>query len=163
MLNVVPARTPDHSYHRPTVVALNSNLPHASFRRRLGALLYDSIAATTVLYFAAFIPVVASGGALTGGNPLFSLYLLIVLFGYFWLGWRRGRTLGMQAWKIAIVNNRGTAPDLRAALIRFVVALPALLLLGFGYWVALFDRTRRTWPDRASGTRLVRPAPPAAS
>jgi hypothetical protein len=63
-------------------------------RRRFGALLYDAIAAIAVLYFAAFAPVVASGGALAPGNLPFMLYLLLVLFGYFGLGWttvpRRG-------------------------------------------------------------------------
>ncbi|MEQ8661081.1 MAG: RDD family protein [Gammaproteobacteria bacterium] len=125
-------------------------------RRRLGALLYDAIAAFAVLYFAAFAPVVVSGDALAPGNPLFTLYLLLVLFGYFGVSWTHGRTLGMQAWKIAIVNDDGGRPDWRAAARRFAAAAVSLALGGAGYFVALTDPARRAWPDRWSRTRLVR-------
>lgn len=132
-----------------------------SFRRRLAALVYDAIAVTTVVYFAAFVPVLALGDAVRGGHhPLFRLYLLLVLFLYFGLSWTRGGTLGMQAWKIGIVDAAGGRPGWRAALIGFLAAAVALGALGLGYLVALTDRERRTWPDRWSGTRLVR-RPPA--
>ncbi|MEQ8232072.1 MAG: RDD family protein [Gammaproteobacteria bacterium] len=125
-------------------------------RRRFGALLYDAIAAIAVLYFAAFAPVVASGGALAPGNLPFMLYLLLVLFGYFGLGWTRGRTIGMQAWKIEIVSVDGGRPRWDAAGRRFLAAALSLALGGAGYLVALADPARRTWPDRWSRTRLVR-------
>jgi len=135
---------------------MRSNLPTVSFRRRLAALVYDVIAVTAVVYFAAFIPVLAAGGnALAPGNPLFALYLLLVIFAYFAISWRRGRTLGMQAWKIEIIDKDGARPNARAVVLRFLAAGIALALGGLGYLVALLDRQRRTWPDRWSGTRLV--------
>lgn len=127
-------------------------------RRRLGALVYDAIAAFAVLYFAAFVPVLASGDALSPGNPLFTLYLLLILFGYFGLSWTRGRTIGMQAWKIEIVSVDGGRPGWAAAARRFAAAALSLALGGLGYFVALGSRERLTWPDRFSRTRLVRQA-----
>ncbi|MGE0486622.1 MAG: RDD family protein [Gammaproteobacteria bacterium] len=134
-----------------------------SFRRRLAALLYDAIAVTTVVYFAAFVPVFALGESVHGGhNPLFRLYLLAVIFLYFGLSWTRGRTLGMQAWKIEIVDGAGRRPGWRAVVLRFLAAAVSLGAGGLGYFVALADRERRTWPDRWSGTHLVRRASPGA-
>ena len=135
---------------------MRGNFPRVSFRRRLAALIYDAIAVTAVVYFAAFVPVLAAGGqALAPGNALFALYLLMVIFAYFAISWRRGRTLGMQAWKIEIVDMDGGRPGGRAVALRFCAAGIALALGGLGYLVALLDRERRTWPDRWSGTRLV--------
>ena len=136
--------------------AVNTTLARVSFRRRLGALLYDSIAAFTVLYFAAFIPVLSAGTALTEQNPLFTLYLIAVLFCYFWASWSRGSTLGMQAWKIEIRTIDGRNPGLRECVLRFLFAGLSGVCFGLGYAVALLDQERRAWHDRMSGTLLVR-------
>ena len=129
-----------------------------SFGRRMAALLYDLIAVLTVLYFAAFVPVLVAGSALNAGNPLFTLYLLIVMFGYFWVSWVRGRTLGMQAWKLSIQTSAGGRPQLRHCALRFAAAALSAALFGLGYLAALFDAEHRTWHDRASSTRLVHTA-----
>ena len=150
--------------------------------RRLLALLYDSIAVFTLVYFASFVPVLFNGGAVTPGNPLMTLYALMVMFGYFGRCWTRRSTLGMQAWKLDIVAGDGMrAPTWREAAVRFACA-GALLgggtalgwyvgvatggghgryYLAFAgallpYFAALLDRDRRTWPDRWSGTALRR-------
>lgn len=133
---------------------MNSPFHPISVRRRFAALLYDAIAAVTVLYFAAFVPVLVAGSALNAGNPLFSLYLLGFLFAYFWTGWRRGRTLGMQAWKLEIVTVDGLKPGFRTCLVRFFAAGVSLALAGLGYFVALANAERLTWHDRLSATRL---------
>jgi uncharacterized RDD family membrane protein YckC len=75
--------------------------------------------------------------------------------------WRRGgQTLGMRPWRIRVVaaDSIGTDPvplDRKALWTRYTVATASLLLGGLGFWWAWFDRERRTWHDRASGTRLV--------
>lgn len=121
------------------------------------ALLYDAIAAFTVAYFAGFIPVVASGMPINSGNPLFTLYLLLVIFSYFGACWTRGRTLGMQAWKLEIVSTRAARPPgWGESLLRFVGALISFLCLGLGYLSALIDPLGRTWHDRWSHSRIVR-------
>jgi uncharacterized RDD family membrane protein YckC len=142
---------------------VNSTCESVSFPRRIAALLYDIVAVFTVLYFASFVPVLAAGGdAIAGGNPLFIIYLAVVAFGYFGVSWTRGRTLGMQAWKLEIES----CPDRRRltwtqAFIRFAAASLSIAMLGIGYFAALIDIENRTWHDRLSKSRLVpqRPRP----
>lgn len=138
---------------------MEQNPATVTLARRLIALVYDAIAAFTLVYFAGFIPVVAAGGeALAPGNVLFALYLIAVWFGYFGLCWTRGRTLGMQAWKLELVSTRVGARRVTwgQALVRFAGAALALAPAGAGYLAACFDAHGRTWHDRLSHTRLVR-------
>lgn len=141
--------------------------PSATLWKRMMALLYDSLAVLTVVYFAAFIPVVASGGeAIPPGNELFTAYLVLVLFGYFGICWTRGRTLGMLAWKMLIVTDPGgRRPGWGTALLRFAAAAVSLGLCGLGYLAAYADRDRRTLHDRLSRTRIIAEVlkPPADS
>ncbi len=140
---------------------MNSNHEFVSFPRRLAALLYDIVAVFTMLYFASFVPVLAAGGdAITPGNPLFVIYLLVIAFGYFGLSWTRGRTLGMQAWKLEIRACADTRRlTWKEALIRFAGAALSIAIFGFGYFSALTDPENRTWHDRLSKSRLVRKEP----
>lgn len=149
------------------------------FARRLMALLYDGLGILTLAYFASFIPVVMEGRIIEPGNPFMRLYLALIMFGYFGLCWTRGRTLGMQVWKLVMVAGAGDRrPTWREAVLRFIgaglsfllglAAYQALkrtgmphaefgLLLAFaGYVPALFDAEHLAWHDRWSGTRLLR-------
>jgi uncharacterized RDD family membrane protein YckC len=135
-----------------------SSHSYVSFSRRLAALLYDTVAVFTVLFFASFVPVIAGGGdAIAPGNPLFIFYLVAITFGYFGLCWTHGRTLGMQAWKIEIEASSGSGRvTWKQAIIRFVGAAFSTAMLGFGFLSALNDAENRTWHDRLSKSRLVR-------
>ena len=120
------------------------------------ALLYDAIAVFTLVYFAAFIPVLLAGGIIAPGHPLLTVYMLVVIFAYFGICWRRGRTLGMQAWRLEIVAGNGERrPRWSEISARFAGALLSLLLCGAGYFAALIDAQHRTWHDRWSQTWLV--------
>lgn len=127
-----------------------------SFPRRMMAVLYDAIAVFTVVYFLSFIPVVAAGGIIEPGNPFMSAYVMAVIYGYFVICWTRGRTLGMQAWKLVILAEEGgRRPNLREASVRFGGAALSLGLAGAGYVAALVDKQNRAWHDRWSHTHLV--------
>ena len=124
------------------------------FPRRMMALLYDAIAVFTLVYFATFIPVVLAGGIIEPGHPLLTIYMLAVIFAYFGICWRRGRTLGMQAWGLEIVAGNGERrPHWSEIGVRFAGAMVSLC--GVGYLAALFDAQNRAWHDRWSHTRLV--------
>ena len=126
------------------------------FPRRMMAVLYDTIAVFTVVYFSMFIPVVAAGRIIEPGNPFMSAYMIAVIYGYFVLCWTRGRTLGMQAWRLVIVaGESGRRPQLGEASMRFLGAAVSFALGGAGYLAALFDRDQRAWHDRWSHTRLL--------
>jgi uncharacterized RDD family membrane protein YckC len=82
------------------------------------------------------------------------LSLGCLFFAGFWS--RGGQTLGMRAWRIRLVADDGGPVRLGTALLRCLVALLSWACLGAGFWTALFDRERRTWHDRLTGTHLVR-------
>jgi len=94
------------------------------------------------------------GEAIEANNPLFSLYLLLVLFSFYaWFWHKSGQTLGMRAWKIRIVSEFGGNPSWGVAYLRLCFALLSLACLGLGYWWRLFRPY--TWHDKLSQTRII--------
>lgn len=135
----------------PTQQDLSSN--PVSFRRRLGAVLYDLIAVIAVLFFTTLPIVIALEQDIAPGNPFYFCFQLTCAFFYFGFCWTRGgQTLGMAAWKISLVGSKQqrkvTTP---AALIRFLVAVSTL---GLALLSALLRRDRLAWHDRISHTHL---------
>ena len=128
--------------------------------RRLGAILYDSILVSG-LVFAAFTVVylplaIGFGMEDSKGHPAYTLYLMTVAVGFhLWFWTHGGQTLGMRSWRLRVVNNTGGPVSLRQALIRYLVAVISLSACGLGFIWSLFDKQKRTWHDIASNTRLV--------
>lgn len=125
--------------------------------RRLAVILYDGLLLLALLFIAAGVPLLFTGGEPSSEyNPLMTVWLLLVTylyFGWFWTGGRR--SLGMQTWRVRLRRSDGGAPGWGQAALRFAVALLSWLPLGLGFWWSLFDARRRTWHDMASGTELV--------
>jgi uncharacterized RDD family membrane protein YckC len=151
-------------------MAVPQPLPSASLIKRFAAMFYDSMLLVGVLAGAAAIPAMLFGPspelhqtgdviyeldpALSGIS--FRLYLLAVMAAFFIGFWRKnGQTLGMQAWKIELQDVDGGKPSLNQCALRFVAAIPALLLMGAGYWWQWFDKDKLCWHDRVSKTRVV--------
>ena len=132
--------------------------------RRLAAASYDSLVVAALWFIATAIAMPLSRGAITPDHPLaeqiYRLYILAVgflFFGGFWV--RNGQTLGMLAWRVRLVQaGSNTKVTWRQALLRYLVGWISLLALGLGFWWSLWDKDRKTWHDRLSGTRLI-PAP----
>jgi len=81
-------------------------------------------------------------------------FVIVVLF--FTLFWRKsGQTLGMQAWRIKLVDSNGQPPSIGQCVARCIVALISFAPLGLGFWWSLVDPSGLRWHDRATGTRLV--------
>lgn len=131
---------------------------HAPFLVRIASMIYESLLVTAVVFVASFlvIPVVGEMHA-PWQRHLFQVYILGVLFAYFSAFWlRSGQTLAMKTWRIRLVQENGDRLSFRQAVLRFFLALLGLLLVGAGFWWALFDRDRQFLHDRLVGTRLVR-------
>ncbi|MBS1154358.1 MAG: hypothetical protein H6R07_282 [Proteobacteria bacterium] len=117
---------------------------------------------------------------LPGPRALNSVWLLVGVFAWFALCWRRGgRTLAMKAWRMRLIMANGGRLTWLAILIRFVIAglcygpaLPLWVLAFhdrqwlFPAWLASgwllapfvwawFDRDGQLLHDRLAGTRLV--------
>lgn len=128
--------------------------PAASLFKQLAAMLYDSLLIFAVLFVATAPVIVLNQGEAIRPNPLFSLYLLLVLFSFYaWFWQKSGQTLGMRAWKIRIVSEFGGNPSWSICYLRLFLALISIACLGLGYLWRLFQPY--TWHDRLSQTRVI--------
>ena len=138
---------------------LTTSSTPAGFGRRLGAMLYDLLLVVAVTMVAA-VPFVWVAGD-TAHNPwvrfAFQLYLLAVIFLYYaWFWVRSGQTLGLLTWKLRVVSEGAEKITGWRALQRFAMASVSLACFGLGFVWILFDRDKRAWHDRVSGTRVVK-------
>ena len=124
--------------------------------RRFGAIIYDGLLVTALLFMAT-VPFVGvrGGDSVSPGDLGYQISMLIVAcFFYvgFWAGF--GRTLGLQSWRLRIETDAGHKPDYFQASVRFFAAILSWVPLGLGFWWQIWDREQLTWHDRLSGTRL---------
>ena len=123
-------------------------------------MLYESLLAFAVAFFAGWVFFFASGGKDATAGALrheLQAFLLVALAAYFlWCWLRGGQTLAMRAWRIRLVDVTPAR-----ALLRFLYAL-VLLPTGISIFWALFDRDRQFLHDRLAGTRLIY-VPPTTS
>lgn len=134
----------------------DAGLAAAGLGRRLASLLYDSLLAFAVAFFAGLAFFLVAGEAGSGlKRHAFQTCLFVVLGAYFVLCWRRGGTLAMRTWRLRLVRVDGARVGLAQAWLRYALAWPSLLLLGAGVFWALADRDRQFLHDRLAGTRVV--------
>jgi len=84
---------------------------------------------------------------------LLTVFSIVGFFTIFWLN--GGQTLGMQAWRIKLVNFQGGPPSAGRALLRCLGAFLSAACLGLGYLWCLIDHNNRYWHDYLSGTELI--------
>lgn len=129
----------------------------ASLRRRLAAMVYESLLLTAVLFIAAFLFVSVSRTPPEGTTRLlFQLYLLgsaAVYFIWFWS--HGGQTLAMKTWRIGLVAADGGRLRWTRALLRFGLVLASIGGFGIGFLWPLVDRDRQFLHDRLARTRLI--------
>ncbi len=133
--------------------------------RRLAAMLYDTllvipfIGVTIAAATAVEMWLLNAGG----GDDYYQMHpqlvqalsvaCVIVFFSAFWR--KGGQTLGMQAWRVKLVDEQGEIPGMGRCLLRCLAALVSLAPAGLGYWWCLVDRRKRYWHDHLSGTHLL--------
>ena len=130
----------------------------AGLVRRALALVYEALLLTAVV-LAVSLPFVM----LTHGmdhdlaRALFQLYLVALTGLYFTWQWKRGgRTLAMKTWRLRVVTRDGAPLGWKHAWMRFLLALPGVLLLGAGFLWALVDREGLFLHDRLAGTKIIK-------
>jgi uncharacterized RDD family membrane protein YckC len=141
-----------------------------SLLRRLAAMVYDTllvIALVAVVNAVALMVVVrvTAGEQQVLNAHLVQLLTALSVVGFFSLFWlKNGQTLGMQAWRIKLVDFSGGPPSFGRTLLRCCGALLSAACLGLGYLWCLVDRNNRYWHDYLSGTELLLlPKTPAKS
>ncbi|MBF0220284.1 MAG: RDD family protein [Gammaproteobacteria bacterium] len=129
-----------------------------SLPRRLGVILYDTMLLAAVI-FIAFIPLtlLMEQSQIGSSSLLKTLYLFTIAYGFFaWFWVHGGQTLGMQAWRVRVVQCHNHYPlTYSHALLRFLVAICSWLSLGLGFFWSLIDKEQRSWHDIYSETCLV--------
>lgn len=139
--------------------------PNASLLRRLGAMIYDSILILALWMVSSLIIVatITDGEAPSGLGFQFFLYFeMAVFYIYFWQA--TGQTLGMQTWRIQLVDDSGDRLPTTECILRFAVATLSVLALGLGFVWMLFNRDRLTLHDVVSKSRVIhlgKPSPAA--
>ena len=145
------------------------SLPPAPVWRRFAAILYDSFLVLSLLFLVGFInlaiqlrlygqdqlrQMTENGDSL--GGPFFYTTILLTVFSFFAFFWtRRGQTLGMQVWRVRVLNDDGSKISMKQSFLRFITAIPALFLFGLGVIWSLWDSKKLSWQDRLSGSRTV--------
>lgn len=88
------------------------------------------------------------GQTIPQGTLSYQLYLIVVMYLYFDICWRKGgQTIGMRAWRIRLISTTGRPVTRWQTTLRFLTAFISAACLGLGY---LFH-----WHDRASHTELT--------
>ena len=127
--------------------------PSESLIKHLVAMLYDFLLIIALLFIATAILLPLNKGEAIGG-PLYSLYLLLIIFIFYsWFWNKSGQTLGMKVWKIRIINDYGFNPSWPVSFLRLMFALLSIGCIGLGYLWRLF--TPYTWHDKLSQTRII--------
>lgn len=125
--------------------------PQASFWRRMGAWLYDSLVVLSLLIIGGFIGFGMAHLALMFGwarlaegqevadllshSLLYTAWLAAIILGFYsWFWVRGGQTIGMRAWRLRIQNKDGSPIRFTQALIRLATAA-----FGLGNLMALFS------------------------
>jgi uncharacterized RDD family membrane protein YckC len=137
---------------------VSSDPSSPSIRRRLACLFYETLLLAAVLAVTYLLPL-AVAASIRGSAPpsaLSWLYLLAVSGCYFVWQWRRGQTLAMRTWGIALQAADGGVPSHRQLVVRYLLAWASIGVLGIGIVWALFDPNRQFLHDRLAGTRLIR-------
>ena len=125
--------------------------------RRFASVFYDGLLLFSLLFVGSFFVLPFTGGkAVPSDNVIYPVCLFAFCYYYFVWQWiKGGQTLGMRAWRCRLVQQDGQMISWSAASTRFFLAILSWIMLGAGYWMALFRRDRKTFHDLYSNTYLI--------
>ena len=139
----------------------NANEQAAPLWRHTLAMVYDSLLIIPLFMGATAVWVAIWGpteSALTQTVPpiLQRLTWCLIVFFFFGLFWRKsGQTLGMQAWRIKLISEKGGQLTWTQVTLRVIGASLSLIAVGVGFFWRFVPPRYRYWHDTLSGTRLV--------
>ena len=124
------------------------------FFKVCAALFYDLLSISVLVYFASFLPIILSGTSIQAGNIELQLFIIMIAVFYFFYCFKKGRTFGMQAWRLELQSETGGKISNYQILIRIVGGIFSFLFFGIGYLFILFNQRKRSLHDIASKTYL---------
>ncbi|MAD91940.1 MAG: hypothetical protein CMQ54_04330 [Gammaproteobacteria bacterium] len=126
--------------------------------RRVGSMLYDILLILALMIIVTYAFIAAQNGESVepDDNFIYQITLILVVYFFFIGFWvKSGRTLGMQSWRLQLVDENGQRPNLTAATVRFFSSLLSWLPFGLGFLWQLWDKNQLTWHDRISKTKII--------
>ena len=124
------------------------------FFKVCAALFYDLLSISVLVYFASFLPIILSGTSIQAGNIELQLFIIMIAVFYFFYCFKKGRTFGMQAWRLELQSENGGKISNYQILIRIIGGIFSFLFFGIGYLFILFNQRKRSLHDIASKTYL---------
>ncbi|MDA8659888.1 RDD family protein [Luminiphilus sp.] len=137
-----------------------AHLSTLSAWRQLLAVIYDLFLVAPLLMANAFVLVSVFGPTDSATTPAVPSWLIqatsLVVITTFFVGFwcKSGQTLGMQAWRLKLVDDLGHPIGVKQGYIRCAAACLSALALGLGYWWIFFHPQNRSWHDLISKTHL---------
>ncbi|MDD8058874.1 MULTISPECIES: RDD family protein [Shewanella] len=149
----------------------HANFPRASFVRRAGAIIYDSLLAVAVYMFAGaigfgvFFALQSTGMIAMNGfehtsdllnntplyHGLYQLWLALCVCSFYAIFWSRGgQTLGMRAWRLKVQHPNGQNLSFITACARVVWSL-----LGIGNLWILINADKLALQDMMTRSEVV--------
>ena len=119
--------------------------------------IYDALAVVALSFACVWVFLLMAGDA-THGIKRYALQLLLWLSvgAYFiWCWLKNGQTLAMRTWQLKLVSQDNQMLTLNVAIARYVLACVSLILVGFGFLWAIFDRDHLFLHDRLLKTRII--------
>ena len=124
------------------------------FFKVCAALFYDLLSISVLVYFASFLPIILSGTSIQAGNIELQLFIFMIAVFYFFYCFKKGRTFGMQAWRLELQSENGGKISDYQILIRMIGGTFSFLFFCIGYLFILFNQRKRSLHDIASKTYL---------
>ena len=122
--------------------------------KRLLAHVYDALIVTALILIAGLIAsVLAQGEA-----PAWLTQILIIMLvsGYFWWSWcKGGKTAGMRAWRLRVVDIHGEPLTQSVAFKRLLFCILTLAPTALLLLTGRLSPTNQTLYDRLSKTRVI--------
>lgn len=125
---------------------------------KLGAcLVYEILTLIALSFtFSAVFMWLAGDSTLGYKRLLLQFFLWGAIGGYYVLCWlKSGQTLAMQAWGLRLVNRAGLTLNLKAAILRYLLATLGLILFGLGFIWRVFDKDRQFLHDKMVTSVIV--------
>lgn len=140
---------------------MNTHFTYPGFFRRLGTILYDMLIMLALFMIGTWVLLpLTDGQAISPGNVMYQLYLLLIVTAYYTAFWvYGGQTLGMRAWRIRVLTLENQPLSWKQALKRAGFAVLTLLPAGCGLWWALFQPKRQALYDQLAHTQVVMTSP----
>ena len=152
----VPPRTSDGRLVFDGTQQAATQYAVASFGKRLGAYLIDTVIYLVVWFIVLIADVAIFGEESTAANVVLWVSIWVVYFAYHWVASVQARSLGMRILKLAIVDEQKTEriPSNRALKRAFMLTL-GTTVLGFGLLNCLWDDRKQTWHDKFTNSYVV--------